>query len=299
MRWMAEPDTREATVCYRHPRVETAVSCSECGRPICTDCMRFGPVGIRCPECSAHRTVPGSRRRLAAPTTRFRGLSLPAGWVTISLIVANVAVYIAELATGASFSDLGNPVNTVAEKGALNAILVDQGDWWRLITSAFLHVSLIHILFNMVFLWWFGRSLEHVLGPVRYIGVYLVSALAAAAGALIVAPVTSITVGASGAVFGILGAGLVLERRSHILVFGGQALAVIAINLILSFVLSGISIGGHIGGVIGGAAAMLVLGHFGRYRSLLSKEGLIAIACLIGLGALSVIIAYARVRQIG
>jgi len=82
-------------------------------------------------------------------------------------------------------------------------------------------------------------------------------------------------------------------------VFGGQALAVIAINLILSFVLSGISIGGHIGGVIGGAAAMLVLGHFGRYRSLLSKEGLIAIACLIGLGALSVIIAYARVRQIG
>jgi membrane associated rhomboid family serine protease len=260
--------------------------------------MRFGPVGIRCPDCASQRAATG-QRRTAAPRVPVRSLSLPAGWVTMSLIALNVVVYIAELATGGTLTSLGTPPNTVAQKGALNAILVDQGDWWRLITSAFLHVSLIHILFNMLFLWWFGRSLEHVIGPVRYIGVYLVSALAASAGALLMAPVTAITVGASGAVFGILGAGLVLERRSRILVFGGQALAVIVINLVLSFVLSGISIGGHIGGVIGGAAAMLVLTHFGRYRSLLSREGLVAMACLLGLCALSVIIAYARVRQIG
>jgi len=229
---------------------------------------------------------------------RAPSVRIPPGSVTIGLIALNVAIYIGELISGGSLSGLGNPINTVAEKGALYGPLVAQGDWWRLITSAFLHVSLIHIAFNMLFLWWFGRPLEYVVGPARFIGIYIVSALAASAGALITSP-NGVTVGASGAVFGILGAGLVLERRSHILVFGGQALAVIVINLVLSFVLAGISIGGHIGGAIGGAAAMLVLTHFGRYKQLLSRDGIVALASLIGLGLLSVIIAYARVRHIG
>jgi membrane associated rhomboid family serine protease len=285
---MAEPGTRETTVCYRHPRVETAVSCSECGRPICTDCMSFGPVGIRCPECSGQPV--GAKKAVqqirAAPTR------LPADVVTISLIVINVAVFVAELATGSGVSSLGG---TLVLRGGLVGILVADGDWYRLITSAFLHANLIHLLFNMLFLWWFGRSLERVIGPGRFVGIYLVAALAGAAGALISAPANAITVGASGAVFGILGAGFILERN-HIAVFGGQALFVIVINLVLSLVLSGISIGGHIGGVIGGALAMLALNHFGRYKPLGSREGLAAIASLVGLAALSVLVAYLKVR---
>jgi membrane associated rhomboid family serine protease len=257
--------------------------------------MRFGPVGIRCPECAGHRAAAGTRKRLTPqlkpPNVRVK---LPVGSVTAGLIAVNAAVYLGELATGGGISDLKGEVEL---KGALYGPWVAQGDWWRLFTAAFLHASPIHILFNMLFLWWFGRSLEHVLGPARFIGIYLVSALAGSAGALLVNP-TGVTVGASGAVFGILGAGLVLERGHNILVFGGQALAVIAINLVLSFVLSGISIGGHVGGLVGGAAAMLVLSHFGRYKGLLSRDGIVAIACLAGLAALSVIIAYAKVRNL-
>jgi membrane associated rhomboid family serine protease len=182
----------------------------------------------------------------------------------------------------------------VFEKGALYGPAIADGDWYRLISSAFLHAGPIHLLFNMLALWWFGRSLEYVLGPGRYLGLYLASALAGAAGALLLSPDTP-TVGASGAVFGILGAGLVLERR-RIYVFGGSALAIVVINLILTFTISSISIGGHLGGLFGGIACMLLLQRFGRSAPLLSREGLPALLALVGVGVVSVLIAYLRVR---
>jgi membrane associated rhomboid family serine protease len=285
MSTMSEPGTH--TTCYRHPRVETAVTCSDCGRPICTECMTFGPVGIRCPECAG--VAVGAKK--AVQQVRTAPTRLPPGAVTLTLIGINVLVFIAEIASGGQVTRIGGDV---VVNYALYGPAVADGEWWRLITSAFLHANLIHLFFNMLFLWWFGRPLENLIGPGRFLSVYLVSALAGAAGALLFSP-EGITVGASGAVFGILGAGFVLER-GQIMVFGGQAMFVIGINLVLSFALSGISIGGHIGGLIGGALSMLALNHFGRYRPLTSREGVAGLAVLALIAIVSVAIAYWKVR---
>jgi membrane associated rhomboid family serine protease len=204
-----------------------------------------------------------------------------------------VIVFIAQVSSGGDLTGVRG--SRVAEEGALFGPLVADGQWWRLITAAFLHGGLIHLAFNMLFLWWFGRALESLLGGGRYIGIYLVSALAGSAGALLLSEPNAVTVGASGAVFGILGAGLILER-SRVYVFGGQAMFVIVINLALSFVLSNISVGGHIGGVVGGALAMLALNYFGRHKPLGSRAGLSWIAALVAIAVVSVAISYARTR---
>jgi membrane associated rhomboid family serine protease len=240
--------------------------------------MVFGPVGIRCPECAGAPT--GAKKTVER--VRTAGTQAPAGIVTNVLIALNVAIFLAEIATGSSWEAT---TGRIFREGALFGPLVADGEWYRLITSAFLHAGPIHLLFNMLALWWFGRALETYLGPGRYLGLYIVSALAGAAGALLLSPTTP-TVGASGAVFGILGAGLVLERR-RIYVFGGAALAIVAINLIFTFTISSISIGGHIGGLVGGMISMLALS---RYRT--GPAGLVALA-LVGL--VSIAISYARV----
>lgn len=279
MNSVAQTETSERTVCYRHPRVETAVSCSDCGRPICPDCMVFGPVGIRCPECAG---VPTGARK-TVERVRTAGDRAPATIVTTILIGLSVVVFLAEIATGSSWNALSGRVYV---EGALFGPAVADGDWWRLITSAFLHAGPIHLLFNMLALWWFGRALETYLGSIRYLSIYFASALAGAAGALLLSPTTP-TVGASGAVFGILGAGLVLERH-RIYVFGGAALLIVAFNIIFTFTIGNISIGGHIGGLIGGILSMLA---FSRWRT--GPVGLAAVA-LVAIA--SVAIAYAKVR---
>jgi membrane associated rhomboid family serine protease len=285
---MAQPETTERTVCYRHPRVETAVSCSDCGRPICTDCMVFGPVGIRCPECAG---TPSAPRRTVERVRTAGERNLPPGIVSLVLIGVNVAIFLAEVATGSGWeTDRGRIFN----EGALFGPFVGTGDWWRVITSAFLHAGPIHLLFNMLALWWFGRPLETVVGSVRFVGLYLASALAGSAGALLLSPTTP-TVGASGAIYGILGAGLVLERK-RVYVFGGAALAFILLNLVLTFTLSGISIGGHLGGLAGGVACMLLLSWIGYRQPVGSRKGIESLIALVGVAIVSIAIAYARAR---
>jgi membrane associated rhomboid family serine protease len=163
-----------------------------------------------------------------------------------------------------------------------------------LFTSAFLHASLIHIGFNMYFLWFVGSAVEQALGRGRFLLIYVVSALAGSAGALVLTPRTP-TVGASGALFGLLGAALILERQRNY-VLGGSALALIVINLILSVTLSNISIGGHIGGLIGGVLCTLVLSKFGRGHAAYSRVGLWGIAGVLAVGLLSLVVAYLSVR---
>src|SRR5437588_4078231 len=262
--------------CYRHPDRVTGLSCSECCRPICPECMPMSPVGIRWPEHSGRaqgvqRMTHGVRR------ASFEGVGAK---VTRTLIGINVGVYVAELATGGGVNGTGSQIY---EKGVLIAgravdshghlIGVAQGDYWRLITAAFLHYGPFHLLLNMLALYWFGSLLEQRIGSGKYLLLYVVSGLAGSAGALIASPLTP-TVGASGAIFGVLGAGLVLERRGDY-VFGGSALGIIVINLVLTFSIANISIGGHIGGLIGGAAVALGLTRFGRSHAAYGRAGLL------------------------
>lgn len=276
-----------APTCYRHPNRETYVSCSECGRPICAECMTPAPVGQRCPE---HSGKPQGARRVSAGMRRgaFEGVG---ALVTKTLVALNVLVYVITAAQG---NGLNSPGGSLFDKWLLYGPAVANGDWWRLITSAFLHASLLHIGFNMYFLWFVGGPVEAALGRGRFLLVYMISGLAGSAGALVYTP-DKPTVGASGALFGILGAALVLERQRNF-VLGGSALALIVINLVLSFALANISIGGHIGGLIGGALCTLVLSKFGRGHAAYSRVGLWGIAGVLAVGLLSLAVAYLRVR---
>ncbi len=252
--------------CYRHPSRETGVSCANCGRPICPDCMTTTPVGMRCPECAGQRT---KVKRLRDTSTVPR--------VTYALILINVAAFLAE--GNLSFS--GGPTGKIYEEGALFGSLpglptlgVAHGQWWRIVTSGFLHENLLHIGFNMYVLYILGLQLEPVLGRLKFGVIYGFSLLTGSLGALIVTP-HAVTVGASGAVFGIMGA-FAVEMRARKLPLMQGALGgiggLILINLVISFTLPGISWGGHIGGLLGGALAawILMLGDRRRRRTLRS-----------------------------
>lgn len=273
--------------CYRHPDRETMVTCSECGRPICTECMYFAPVGIRCPDHSgqpqgAQRVTQGLRRTSSAGAGAI---------VTKILVAINVSVYLLELGAGGEVNGTGN---RIFNEGFLSGPSVADGDWWRLFTAVFLHYGPFHLGLNMLALWWFGSAVEQVLGRGRYLLLYVVSGLAGSAGVLIFSP-DSVTVGASGAIFGILGAALVLERqRTYVL--GGGAFGIIALNLVITFTLPGISIGGHLGGLAGGALGTLALSRFGRGHAVYGRPGLVGVVGLLAVGVLSLLVAYWRVQ---
>jgi membrane associated rhomboid family serine protease len=276
--------------CYRHPDRETGLSCSECGRPICTECMTVAPVGLRCPDHATHRAPTQEAVRTQA---RAATASLKNAYVSQVLIAINVIVYIATVVQGHGIND---PGGKLFHDGLLFGPYVANGDWWRLITSAFLHANILHLAFNMLALWWFGAPVELFLGRWRFLLVYLVSGLAGSAGALLASP-TAATVGASGAIFGILGAALVLERQ-RMYVLGGSALTIIVINIIFSVAVPGISIGGHIGGLVGGALSTLALTHFGRRHPLHGQAGMAGIVGVVAVGILAIAVSYWKVRGI-
>ncbi len=275
--------------CYRHPNRETGVSCSECGRGICPDCMVFAPVGIRCPD-HAGRAQGTARVTKGVRRAAFEGTG---ALVTKALIALNVLVFLVNLAQGSSLNQVSG---TLFVRWALYIPGgLDQGEWYRLITAAFLHASLIHLAMNMLILWIVGAPVEQAIGRGRFLALYFVSGLAGSAGALLLSP-NAITVGASGAIFGILGAALVLEaQRNYVL--GGQAFGLIAFNLIITFAFSSyISVGGHVGGLVGGALSMLALSRFGRTHAIYGRPGLIGVLGLVAVGVGSVAIAYFRVQ---
>jgi membrane associated rhomboid family serine protease len=248
--------------------------------------MVYAAVGIKCPECAGQ---PRGARAATRRVGRAAGTGTGAV-VTKALIASNVVVFLIEI--GQSSGGL-SPSGSFIADWALYGPAVANGEWWRLLTGAFLHASILHIAFNMLMLWWFGQALEAALGRTRFLGVYLVSALAGSAGALVVTP-TEFTLGASGAVFGILGAGLVLERR-QIYVFGGGALFVVILNVAFTFAVSHISIGGHLGGLAGGMLAVLALSAAGRHP-VYGRVDVLTVLSLLGVAAASVLVAYVRVR---
>ena len=275
--------------CYRHPDRETGVTCSECGRGICPDCMVFAPVGIRCPDhAGRQKVVRGIPRRTPAQLLRAGGSDV----VTRALIGINVAVYLLTLAAGASVNGVGG---RVYQEGVLFGPWVAGGDWWRLFTSVFMHYGPFHLAMNMYSLWLLGSALESGLGRMRFLALYLVSGLAGSAGALLVTPEAG-TLGASGAIFGVIGAVFVLERQGFP-VFPGSVVGLLVLNLAFTFVFRQyISVGGHLGGLAGGALAALALSRFGRGHAAYGRPGLVGILGLAGVAVASVAVSYYAVR---
>ena len=277
----------QTMTCYRHPNRETRLSCSECGRPICTECMTMAPVGIRCPD---HSGKPRGTQRITSRARRasFEGTG---SIVTKALIAVNAGVYLLEIASGS----VNGPGVKFQLDWALYGPAVAKGDWYRLVTSGFMHANLLHIGLNMLILWLVGSQIEEVLGRGRYLLLYFVSLLAGSAGALLQNPL-GFTVGASGAIFGLFGALLVLEYFATGQIVGGQAFGLIAINLIFSFTFGGISWGGHIGGLIGGILGTLALARFRRAHPGYARLDVVSVAGLLAVGAASIGIAYWKVR---
>jgi membrane associated rhomboid family serine protease len=237
-----------AQTCYRHPNRETGVSCSSCGRPICPECMTPTPVGMRCPECSKQRT------RVTHGAAALGGARAPA---TFALIALNVAAYVAEIAGGAG--GLGSTSSSVINDFGLRGASVADGEWYRLVSGGFLHAGLLHIGFNMFALFILGQLLEPAIGTPRFLAVYFASLFAGAFGALALTDPVQVTVGASGAIFGLFGAAFVIARGRGLDAIASQLGFLLLINLALTFGVRGISVGGHLGGLAGGLLCALVI----------------------------------------
>jgi len=237
---------------------------------------------------------------------RARGVALASGNAPVTKILIGINVIIYLIGATQPGASLSNPMpahvfldpNSLYHRLWLDGPDVANGGWWRLITAAFLHANLLHIGFNMLALWWIGAPVENYLGRARYLGLYLVSGLAGSAGALIATPLVP-TVGASGAIFGILGAMLILEWQLTGRL-GGQAATLILINLAIGFAYNGaggnISLGGHIGGLIGGILVTLAYAEWRRGRGQYGNLDVAGILGLVVVAAGSVALAYFKVR---
>ena len=235
-------------VCYRHTDRETGVSCSNCGRPICPDCMTTTPVGMRCPECARQRTKVKTMRTVEEPTA------------TYALIAINVLIGLGLMLGGGSQL----APNELYDLGAVSRGTVGDGELWRLVSAGFIHGGgypssvFLHLLFNMFALYVLGGMLEPAIGRTRFLIIYFTSLLAGSFGALLLSPV-GFTAGASGAVFGLMGAAVVVMRNRGISPMESGIGLWIGINLLITFTIPNISIGGHVGGLIGGALAAFLL----------------------------------------
>ena len=255
-------------VCYRHPKRETGVRCSNCERPICPDCMTSTPVGMRCPECARQSTQVRTMRAATGEPT-----------LTYVLIGINVLVGIGSLLGGGAGADS----SSLTDDGGVSQTTIADGDYWRLITAGFLHAGPFHLLANMLALWILGSMIEPALGKGRFALVYFVSLLCGSFGALLLSP-DSLTVGASGAVFGLMGGAAVVARnRGFSLMESGLGIW-IGLNLLITFTIPNISIGGHIGGLVGGTVVAFLLVEL-RERLRLPDIALSLVCVAIGAAA--------------
>ena len=253
---MAQQASDTTTItCYRHSDRETGVSCSNCGRPICPDCMTSTSVGMRCPECSKQKT----KVRTVATLTATPQL-------TYVLIAINVVVYLAVAASGG----LSRASGSLYEKGALAAPFVADGEVWRIVTAGFLHATILHIAFNMYFLYFLGTLLEPAIGKLRFGLIYFVSLIGGSFGALLLDP-NKYTVGASGAVFGLMGAAILAMRARGIDPMQSGLGITLLLNLAITFLLPGISVGGHLGGLAAGFVVGYLMFEVAERRRLSPK----------------------------
>jgi len=279
----------QTVCCYRHPDRETGIRCTRCERPICPDCMVSASVGFQCPECvrEASRTAPQPRTVAGGTIAGDQRL------VTKILIGLNLAVFLAVLANKDLVNQLGlfGPCYTF-DNGTAQGVVhcgvgADHpGQWYRMITSVFLHQEFAHIGFNMLALWWIGAPLEAVLGRARYLALYLISGLGGSALVLLLAPDT-LTLGASGAIFGLFGATAVFVKRLRQDM--RPVLMLLGLNLLFTFTWSNISWQGHIGGLVTGVLVAIGMAYAPRERRRQVQWG----TCVAVLVAVIAVSAYA------
>lgn len=261
--------------CFHHRDRETGRSCTRCGRPACAECLRDAAVGAHCWECIRAARPPARER-----ARRWNATAGPL--VTKVLIAANALVFLLTTlqagATGRGGQLQGDLV--------LFGPAVAAGEWYRLLSSGFVHFGLIHVGFNLVLLYRFGEMLEPALGRVRFVALYVCALLAGSFGALLVEPL-ALTGGASGAVFGLVGAAGLAHRRQGIGVWQSGIGGLLAVNLVITFVIPGISVGGHLGGLAGGTAvgAVMVRSSPSRRATVEGLAWAVVIAGLALLGA--------------
>jgi membrane associated rhomboid family serine protease len=255
--------------CYRHPDRPAPIGCSRCGRPVCLPDAIDAPVGYLCPECAAPPPhVQRAQRRVAAAQS---------GRATSVLLGIIGVVYLGQLA-----------IPDLWVRGALFGPAIAAGEWWRVLTSGFLHAQsfILHVAFNSYLLYQLGRLLEPGIGSSRFLAVWFAGLFGGSAGALLLtwsAP----TIGASGAVFGLMGGAMVLMRRRGINPWQTSIGTLVLINLVFTVVAPGVSLGGHLGGLAGGALAAVVLGGRGRADADLARvwgivAGLAVLAVVLG-----------------
>ena len=257
--------------CVRHPDRATGLRCTRCDRPACPECLREASVGYHCVDCVREGSR-GARRGTTVAGAELGGRPI----IVPTLIVVNVAVFALTVAQAGSLG--GNAAAPLFRAWSLVPLLVD-GEWWRVLTSGFLHFGPVHLLFNMLALWIIGRDVEVVLGRGRFLAVYLLGVLGGAAAAMLFSAPDIQLAGASGAVFGLMGALVVLLRRMR--APAGQVFGLIAVNIAISF-LPGISLTAHLGGLVAGAAATAALVYApARSRTAVQAGALGALAVLL------------------
>lgn len=267
--------------CYRHPGRETWIRCQRCDKPICPDCMRDASVGFQCPDCVAR----GAKQTRSGRATYGGARSGDPRLTSWLLIALNGLVWIAIQATGGRASGLvdhlaimpggrcvlddsgGRYFPAVAEQactgsGVTWAPGVADGSVWQVATTMFTHIDLMHIAFNMLALFFLGPGLEHVIGRARFLAVYLGSGLVASSFVMVFAAETSLTVGASGSIFGLLAAHLVVGRKIGADL--SQLLLWLGLNVLITFTAASISWQGHLGGFVGGGLLALAIVHAPR-----------------------------------
>lgn len=280
------PGEPSALACYRHPNRPTYVRCQRCGRAICGECQTPAPVGFICPECMRQQRATAPRTK-SAFLTRFTGPRQPT--VTYVIIGICILVFIAQWVTGLGNGPVTSSLWYAGIYGYPNGAVVQtsQGavlasfEPWRMITTAFVHANILHIALNMYTLWIFGIVLEPMLGRVRYGVLFVLSAIAGSVGVYLLDSPVQPVVGASGAIFGMMAALLIIQRH-----LGGpitQLLVLVGINLVISF-LPGFSIAwqAHVGGLVGGALVGLIYTQTrARSRRALQVVLLIVLAVLL------------------
>jgi len=253
---MTDSPRTAADRCYRHPDRQSFVLCQRCGRTICPECQTPAAVGVICPEDmkEQRRTAPRSRAPFVTRMTRSSGPVVTYGIVAVCAVIWILQV----------LPVVGDTVTRALWFAPVYGSLA-SGDYepWRMLTSAFTHSpsSILHILLNMVSVFVFGRVLEPMLGRGRFLALFLISALGGSLaveviGAAMGEPLQAV-VGASGAIFGLMGGYFVLARKLGGNV--GSLLGIIALNLLLGFVVQGVSWQAHVGGLVTGGIVALVL----------------------------------------